>query len=52
MTNWTPRIRPGKGWTYNKAELTYNSSNEPMSSLIVFYNLLGTLTSWSNQAKS
>lgn len=48
---WDRRERSGKAWTYNDNNLTYNQAVDPDSGDTVYYNGLGSTTTWSNLTK-
>ena len=53
MSNWDNQEKSGgaTGWEYDEANLTYNASVDPESSSTVYYERIGTTTSFTNLTK-
>lgn len=52
MATWNTVEKTGGGYLYNEPGYTYNQSADPNTGSPVFYNSVGTSTSWSNQSES
>lgn len=44
-TDWTKEKKPGGGWLYNETNITYDDNL--FDGLIVYYNALGEVTTWT-----
>lgn len=53
MSNWDNQEKSGnsQGWEYNETNLLYNSPTDPDSGLTIYYNGVGTVSSFTNEVK-
>jgi len=51
-STYDPVEKAGGGWQYNEPNLLYNSPTDPDSGSVVYYNGIGTVTTYANQTKN
>ena len=51
-TTFDLREKAGAGWDYDDPNLTYDAVTDPDSGLPVYYDGMGSATSWTNQNKN
>lgn len=54
MATWDNQEKSGntQGWEYDESNLLYDSSNDPDSNSTIYYNGIGTVSSFTNITKS
>lgn len=45
-------LKSASAWSYNSPTITYSGATESSTGLTVYYNSLGTASTWTNQTKS
>lgn len=45
-------LKSNRAWSYNSPTITYNGATESSTGLTVYYNSLGTASTWTNQTKN
>lgn len=49
---WDNKLKPGSGYFYDEINLFYDEIIDPFSSLPVYYEGIGALTTWTTVIKS